>query len=376
MLPDIIGRLFPQRQTEKRILITGLDYAGKTTFLYRLHLGEIVTTIPTIGFNVESVRAPTSGGRGPMTLTCWDVGGCDKIRPLLRHYTAGTVAFIWILDSNDRDRMPEAMQELRFMLSMFEEDRGARADPIPCLILANKQDLRGAMRLDDVRIKLAPIIAARPSCAVFATSITAEDYIDTLTPAMNWLYDVLNGAEAKQPVPDKPVAQVPGDALAEKLTSWVDRASGDVPPGEFLQKFEAIDLPSWDHYTHIRIAYTILKTYGRQKGETMIFDGLEKYIKTSSQTTGRTFHVTMTYFWIQVVHFGMQSMPREPEPEDDDENKDFCRFLLLNPYVADGNLWADYYTKGVMMTPEAKEQMVLPDKKPLPNLIARDSIRK
>lgn len=66
----------------------------------------------------------------------------------------------------------------------------------------------------------------------------------------------------------------------------------------------------------------------------------------------------------------------EEPAKDESENDGFGRFLLLNPYVVDGNLWADYYTKGVIMTPEAKEQMVLPDKKPLPNLIARDSVRR
>jgi GTPase SAR1 family protein len=154
MLPDIVKRLFPQRKTEKRVLIVGLDAAGKTTFLYRLHLGEVVTTIPTIGefgtallfgpgslifgrsgFNVESVRARTSGRRGPLALTCWDVGGCDKIRPLLRHYTAGTEALAWILDSNDRDRIPEVLQELRMMLDMVQEDTGSGGgSPIPCLM--------------------------------------------------------------------------------------------------------------------------------------------------------------------------------------------------------------------------------------------------
>jgi hypothetical protein len=108
----------------------------------------------------------------------------------------------------------------------------------------------------------------------------------------------------------------------------------------------------------------------------MIFDGLEKYIKMSAQTTGRTFHVTMTYFWIQIVHFGMQSMPVKDAPANSERNEDFCRFLLLNPYVVDGNFWTDYYSKDVIMTPNAKENMVLSDKKSLPSLIARDSIRK
>ncbi|QRV74748.1 ADP-ribosylation factor family [Ceratobasidium sp. AG-Ba] len=331
-----------------------------------------------LGFNVETIRAPTSGKRGPLALTCWDVGGCDKIRPLMRHYASGTDAVVWVLDSNDRERLPEAIDELRNTLRTVEDVRGDEniKDAVPCLILANKQDLPKAMRLDEVRIKLAHVIGSRPSCTVFPTSLVRGDYLSTLTPAMDWLYDALKKDANTQSVSDKLAPQVSTDPLTKKLTSWVDRSSKDVPSGELLTKFEQVDLPSWDHYTHVRIAYTILKTYGRQKGKTLIFDGLEKYIKTSPQTTGRTFHVTMTYFWIQIVHFGMQSVPQDFDFEDVEENKDFCRFLLLNPFVVDGSLWEDYYTKGVIMTPEAKAQMVLPDKKPLPNLIARDSIRR
>ena len=41
---------------EVRVLILGLDNAGKTTILYKLQMGEVVTTVPTIGFNVETVQ--------------------------------------------------------------------------------------------------------------------------------------------------------------------------------------------------------------------------------------------------------------------------------------------------------------------------------
>ncbi|KAH7341879.1 ADP-ribosylation factor [Rhizoctonia solani] len=392
MLPNFLTHLFPQRKNEKRILILGLDCAGKTTFLYRMHLGEIVTTIPTIGLNVETVKAPTYGRRDPLNLTCWDVGGCDKLRPLIRHYTAGTDALIWILDSNDRERLPEANEELRIMLDVIESERERDTNPTPCLILANKQDLQDAMSLDEVRIRMAPIISARASCAIFTTSMVSNNFLPTITPAMDWLYDNLSVEEPKKYNPQSlsPRALVV-EGLAEKLNSWVERAFKDVPPAEFLEAFNAISLPSWDHYTHIRIAYTytlmvdkkvrIGKTYKgsgltRPSGKTMIFDGIEKYIKTSAQTTGRTFHITMTYFWIQIVHFGIQSMPTEDIQTNYGVNENFCRFLLLNPYVADGNLWVDYYSKDVIMTPNAKVNMILPDKQPLPNLVARDSIRK
>ena len=56
------------------IAIAGNIGAGKTTLLYRLQVGEVVTTIPTIGFNVEQVT-PTKG----VTFTMWDVGGQEKV---------------------------------------------------------------------------------------------------------------------------------------------------------------------------------------------------------------------------------------------------------------------------------------------------------
>ena len=65
-------------------IVVGLDAAGKTTILYKMKLGEIVTTIPTIGFNVETVEYKN------ISFTVWDVGGQDKIRPLWRHYSANT----------------------------------------------------------------------------------------------------------------------------------------------------------------------------------------------------------------------------------------------------------------------------------------------
>ena len=64
-----------------RLLLLGLDAAGKTTILYKLKLNETVTTIPTIGFNVEEVTPVKN-----VTFTMWDVGGQEKLRPLWRHY--------------------------------------------------------------------------------------------------------------------------------------------------------------------------------------------------------------------------------------------------------------------------------------------------
>eukprot|EP00438_Fugacium_kawagutii_P017023 Skav225432 [mRNA] locus=scaffold680:394361:395213:- [translate_table: standard] len=112
---------------EMRILMVGLDAAGKTTILYKLKLGEVVTTIPTIGFNVETVEYKN------LSFTVWDVGGQDKIRPLWRHYYQGTNGLIYVVDSNDRDRIEDAREELTKMLNE-DEMRDA-----VLLVFANKQ---------------------------------------------------------------------------------------------------------------------------------------------------------------------------------------------------------------------------------------------
>jgi len=109
-ISSLFGRLFAKKQM--RILMVGLDAAGKTTILYKLKLGEIVTTIPTIGFNVETVEYKN------ISFTVWDVGGQDKIRPLWRHYYQNTQGLIFVVDSSDRERIQESHDELHKMVSL------------------------------------------------------------------------------------------------------------------------------------------------------------------------------------------------------------------------------------------------------------------
>jgi len=138
------GKLFKRLFSKKdmRILMVGLDAAGKTTILYKLKLGEIVTTIPTIGFNVETVEYKN------INFTVWDVGGQDKIRPLWRHYFQNTQGLIFVVDSNDRERINEAHEELNKMLNEDELREAA------VLIFANKQDLPNAMSVAEITDKL------------------------------------------------------------------------------------------------------------------------------------------------------------------------------------------------------------------------------
>ena len=127
---------------EMRILMVGLDAAGKTTILYKLKLGEVVTTIPTIGFNVETVEYKN------ISFTVWDVGGQDKIRTLWRHYYQNTEGLIFVVDSNDNERFDDAKQELHKMIAE-DELRDAVV-----LVFANKQDLPKAKTAAEITEKL------------------------------------------------------------------------------------------------------------------------------------------------------------------------------------------------------------------------------
>ncbi|RMZ85717.1 hypothetical protein DV737_g516, partial [Chaetothyriales sp. CBS 132003] len=165
---------------EMRILMVGLDAAGKTTILYKLKLGEIVTTIPTIGFNVETVEYKN------IQFTVWDVGGQDKIRPLWRHYFQNTQGIIFVVDSNDRDRVVEAREELQRMLNE-DELRDALL-----LVFANKQDLPNAMNAAEITDKLGLHSLRQRAWYIQSTCATSGD---GLYEGLEWLANSLLRAD-------------------------------------------------------------------------------------------------------------------------------------------------------------------------------------
>jgi len=168
-------RLFSKK--EMRILMVGLDAAGKTTILYKLKLGEVVTTIPTIGFNVETVEYKT------ISFTVWDVGGQNKIRALWRHYYQNTQGVIFVIDSNDRERIEDAREELQKMLNE-DELRDA-----VLLVFANKQDLPNAMTAAEITDKLQLHSLRNRNWFIQSTCATTGD---GLYEGLDWLSRTLS----------------------------------------------------------------------------------------------------------------------------------------------------------------------------------------
>uniref|UniRef100_A0A8C4Q7P1 ADP-ribosylation factor-like protein 14 n=1 Tax=Eptatretus burgeri TaxID=7764 RepID=A0A8C4Q7P1_EPTBU len=129
------------------VAIFGLDFAGKTSLLYRLKLGENVRTLPTVSFNTERLQLQLTRSRPCIPFHFWDVAGQDKLRPLWRSYARGADALIFVVDAADPERFEEARAELLRVVRL------PQAQEVPLLVFANKQDLPqavGAVKLEKI----------------------------------------------------------------------------------------------------------------------------------------------------------------------------------------------------------------------------------
>ena len=170
----LVAKMFDKR--EACVLMLGLDAAGKTTILFKLKLGEVVQSIPTIGFNVETVEFKKT------KFKVWDVGGQDKIRPMWKHYSPNTDVLIFVVDCSDRSRIDKARMELHKMLD--KEDM----KNVILLVMANKQDI-AVMDIKEVIAKLQlGSIKGRPWHCQGTSALTGQGLVEGLT----WLDKKLN----------------------------------------------------------------------------------------------------------------------------------------------------------------------------------------
>ncbi|XP_005384586.1 PREDICTED: ADP-ribosylation factor-like protein 2 isoform X2 [Chinchilla lanigera] len=99
-----------QKERELRLLMLGLDNAGKTTILKKFNGEDVDTISPTLGFNIKTLEH-----RG-FKLNVWDVGGQKSLRSYWRNYFESTDGLIWVVDSADRQRLQDCARELQSLL--------------------------------------------------------------------------------------------------------------------------------------------------------------------------------------------------------------------------------------------------------------------
>ena len=174
LFSGLYRKWFGNRET--RVVMLGLDAAGKTTVLYKLKLNQAVSTVPTVGFNVETIQYKS------LDLNIWDVGGQDRIRALWRHYLHNTKALIFVVDANDISRFDAARDELHKLLAEDE-----LRDAI-LLVYANKQDLPNAVKPRELaNVLRLNTITDRPWHMQGVVATQGEGLYDGL----QWLYDQL-----------------------------------------------------------------------------------------------------------------------------------------------------------------------------------------
>ena len=143
VIVSVWNKLFGKEDEQFKMLILGLDRAGKTTILEKIQGNLDGEPVPTIGYNHKEVKMRN------VILSTWDLSGQEKMRTIWKHYFIDTWAIIFVIDWTDFERLETARDELYFLL----------ADPelknIPILILANKQDLPEAIGYQDLKEDLA-----------------------------------------------------------------------------------------------------------------------------------------------------------------------------------------------------------------------------
>ncbi|XP_067117426.1 ADP-ribosylation factor-like protein 2 isoform X1 [Osmerus mordax] len=177
------------KEREMRLLMLGLDNAGKTTILKKLNGEDLSTISPTLGFNIKTLEH-----RG-FKLNMWDVGGQKSLRSYWRNYFESTDGLVWVVDSADRLRMEDCRRELACLLQeevhththtlacLLQEERLGGAT---LLVFANKQDLPGALSKEAIREALGlDEILTHHWCILGCSAMTGEN----LLKGVDWLLD-------------------------------------------------------------------------------------------------------------------------------------------------------------------------------------------
>ncbi len=422
------GVLRPRSVPMSRVVMLGLDAAGKTTLLYKLvnSWEEVISTIPTIGFHVETIKFRD------LEMICWDVGGCDKIRPLWRHYFINSEALIFVIDANDKERFPEAKSELE----MFLNENFVPLS-IPILILANKQDLSGACNVEHVRAAFGintMDVYARRKVHVQGTSFAGDNV--GVVEAFCWLEAAMKEAKKSTSVLRNSVDREVIKSIVERDVSkevafhdnrarnhvreeWLQRVTeGETQQAEkdqstmqftcndsvvvdvggnhdcsklsvLLLKLQQCCLEKWDHYTHVHIAWGLLYIHGISAGFEKIDLLIALYIdhvrgsSNPKSSPMKSFHRSLTRFWAHMIAYQMLGTPYKPGSgfHSYSENKSdaadtaattaFKDFLFNSRDgfdICNGRLYSKFYSNERLFSSLARTSLVSTDILELPPL--------
>ncbi|XP_004299978.1 PREDICTED: ADP-ribosylation factor-like protein 2 [Fragaria vesca subsp. vesca] len=166
-------RQIKRKEKQIRLLMVGLDNSGKTTIVMRVNGEDISLVTPTLGFNIKTLTYLK------YTLNIWDVGGQKTLRSYWRNYFEQTDGLVWAVDSSDLRRLDDCKMELH---NLLKEERLSGSS---LLILANKQDIKGALTLEEISkvLNLEAIDKTRHWNIVGCSAYTGEGLLE----GFDWL---------------------------------------------------------------------------------------------------------------------------------------------------------------------------------------------
>ncbi|KAI9726451.1 MAG: ADP-ribosylation factor-like protein 2 [Chrysothrix sp. TS-e1954] len=163
-----------RKDKEMRVLMLGLDNAGKTTIVKKI-MGEDVRHVdPTLGFIIKTIEYQG------YKLNIWDVGGQKTLRTYWRNYFEKTDTLIWVVDSTDRERLQDCKAELSQLL--LEERLGGAS----LLVFRNKSDIQGAISEDEIRKTLGLDAICTHEWRIMSCSAMTGLNLDE---GMNWIVE-------------------------------------------------------------------------------------------------------------------------------------------------------------------------------------------
>ncbi|OAA80362.1 ARF-like GTPase ARLP2 [Akanthomyces lecanii RCEF 1005] len=364
------------RTNERRVLLMGVNYSGKTTLLYRWKTGEVVNSIPTIGFNVETIRH--SSGH---TFEVWEPGGSDKARPLFRHYYDNVELVIFLHNCADMSMFDEQLDWFKTLATDGELYHA------PILVVPAVQD---TMAPDTKTEDLAKIMAAyanvaanyrRPepikifNCPGFSARTTENpetvlDEVAKMLPGKR--------RDATKPPDTKAPNYPPSASDVERAKTMTDADEKNME--SFWSAFEDESLAPWDHYNHLKAGFFVLIETFEQGGA--ILDAAETFVghldrlRTANPELFRDeSHRTMTTFWLAQLQVAAANYINSLASARPLQRDDFKNVLLKTPQLTDERLWSEHYSEDVLFTQDAKDGWCLPNLKPLPSVTTRRRLK-
>lgn len=384
----------------KMVLLIGFDGVGKTTLLYSIKSpeAEVRTSggVDELGLNVEVLEASDNS----MSIISWELRQLNKATKLRWNSSGREIAcVIFVIDSTDKDRFDLAKEEFHTFLNQ-------ETSKAPILIIANKQDDPSATSCEALLQVLAMDKVSDRRWHIFPTCLCTDSDINCILPnklvvpinvVNQWLTNVMDGnyscidlfghgviggvsPQEDQNIHQSEASQLSNDVIQHEIRKretlwqmWRDRIVGD--DEEFLAQLTSYQLDSWDHYTHVRLAWIYITRLDIQSG----YNGIEKtiydFVNKSSNTIGKSFHPTLTRFWCHMIAYWMirkkiDDLKNRKKQETFEsfllfvhKNRDFYENDIINC-----SLFKYYYTSNRIFSQQARSEMVRPNLRDLPDI--------